>query len=444
MNVLNYIKTNPKKSIFGSAVVSFIGKWLYGLNEDQQYRYTICRNIKEGGTVNVNWNFNPKTITVFLNPSANNGKASKLFDKNAAPIFHLSGCNVKVIKLEYEGQAKQFLSVLENTDVIVAAGGNGTVNEVVTGLLRRPDFESWSKVPIGIIPLGTTNTVYRQLCSEDDCGRVAQKIMNATNAIVQSNAKPVDVMKITGENGKSVFALSDLRWGSYSDAFGRTSNYWYWGPLKKYMTYMLASVRSQTRTPRTLELMYSKPIPSQKPDEVLERPTTNVTSISVNPIFAPFKNIVMWLFSPFVKSNALDTASKVESSKSTGLPDPSTLSFDDMANFDTIEFTASVNSIHTDDVQGNNLDATAQISVEKAGSDFSKLDFISSGLKRFSEARPLPVKPEAELVAHQFRIIPKVNSESWFKIDNEDFEAMTCTAQVLPKVVNLICTDSMA
>jgi len=370
-------------------------------------------------------------ITVFLNPAANNGKASKLFEKNAAPIFHLSGCNVKVIRLEYEGQAKQFLSVLDNTDVIVAAGGNGTVNEVVTGLLRRPDFESWMNIPIGIIPLGATNTVYRQLCNEDENDRVAQKIMDATNAIVRSNSKPVDVMKITGENGRSVFALSDLRWGSYSDAFGRTSKYWYWGPLKKYMTYMFASVKSQTKIPRTFELLYSKPVPGIESMVAVEKPTP---PSSFDPIFSKIKKMFLWIFSPFISSNVSDTIAKLQPLPS--LPDPSTLSFDDMANFDTIEFTAAINS--SEDLP-DKIDAAAQITVEK--SDFSSFNFISGGLKRFAEARPQPVQPEAELFAYQFRIIPKINAESWFKIDNEDFEAMTCTAQVMPKAVKLICND---
>ena len=433
MNVLSYARTNPKKSVFGAIFLGVIGKWVNGLREDRAYRYAICRSAKEGGTESVNWNYNSKTITVFLNPAANNGKASKLFEKNAAPILHLSGCNVKVIRLEYEGQAKQFMSVLENTDVIVAAGGNGTVNEVITGLLRRPDFQSWTNIPFGIIPLGTTNTVYRQLCGEDENDRIAQKIMDATNAIIKNNFKSVDVMKITGENGKSVYALSDLRWGSYSDAFGKTSKYWYWGPLKKYMTYMFASVKSQTKAPRSFELLYSKPVPGVESMVTIEKPEASQSSL--DPIFSKIKQIFLWVFNPFVSSSVTDTVSKLQPMPS--LPDPSTLSFDDMANFNTIEFTAAINAAEN---APDKFEAAAQISVEK--SDFSSLNFISGGLKRFSEARPQPVKPEAELFAYQFRIIPKINAESWFKIDNEDFEAMTCTAQVVPKAVSLICSEA--
>ena len=109
-------------------------------------------------------------------------KAKKLFDKNVAPILNLAGFEVTVVRVshylhvpinqsetkdysspfwqtEYEGQAKKFMDVLEQTDAILVAGGDGTLAEVfinnfsnrilhllsiisrqvVTGLLRRSD-----------------------------------------------------------------------------------------------------------------------------------------------------------------------------------------------------------------------------------------------------------------------------------------------------------------
>ncbi|XP_017595466.1 PREDICTED: acylglycerol kinase, mitochondrial isoform X7 [Corvus brachyrhynchos] len=43
-----------------------------------------------------------KKATVFLNPAACKGKAGNLFEKNAAPILHLSGLDVTVVKGEKE------------------------------------------------------------------------------------------------------------------------------------------------------------------------------------------------------------------------------------------------------------------------------------------------------------------------------------------------------
>uniref|UniRef100_A0A8C4X4T5 Acylglycerol kinase n=1 Tax=Erpetoichthys calabaricus TaxID=27687 RepID=A0A8C4X4T5_ERPCA len=63
----------------------------------------------------------------------------------------------------YEGQAKKLLDLMEPADLIIIAGGNGTLQEVITGLLRRTDEDVFSKIPIGFIPLGTTNTLSHTL-----------------------------------------------------------------------------------------------------------------------------------------------------------------------------------------------------------------------------------------------------------------------------------------
>lgn len=43
------------------------------------------------------------------------------------------------LQTDYEGQAKKLMELMEQTDMLIVAGGDGTVQEVITGLLRRPD-----------------------------------------------------------------------------------------------------------------------------------------------------------------------------------------------------------------------------------------------------------------------------------------------------------------
>ena len=43
------------------------------------------------------------------------------------------------LQTDYEGQAKKLIDLMEQTDMLIVAGGDGTLQEVITGMLRRAD-----------------------------------------------------------------------------------------------------------------------------------------------------------------------------------------------------------------------------------------------------------------------------------------------------------------
>ena len=106
-------------------------------------------------------NSRPYKVIVLYKSATSDGKAVKMFDKNAKPLLYLSGCDVRIIRTDYEAKAKALMSVLEDTDMIL------TVNEVITGLMRRPDADKWSDVLIGVIPLGRTTLNCHLLSKEE-------------------------------------------------------------------------------------------------------------------------------------------------------------------------------------------------------------------------------------------------------------------------------------
>ena len=74
---------------------------------------------------------------------------------------------VSVVKTESVGEARGLMEVMENTDKIVVAGGDGALSEAVTGLLRRADgVLAAQHFPIGITPLGRMNNVAKSLFKE--------------------------------------------------------------------------------------------------------------------------------------------------------------------------------------------------------------------------------------------------------------------------------------
>ena len=87
-----------------------------------------------------------KTITI-LNPAARSDKAIKLRER----IHALSG-GVPMHLTSEAGDARQIAAqaVHDGVEVIIAAGGDGTLNEVINGIGRAP-------VRLGILPVGTMN-----------------------------------------------------------------------------------------------------------------------------------------------------------------------------------------------------------------------------------------------------------------------------------------------
>lgn len=72
-----------------------------------------------------------------------------------------------------------------------------------------------------------------------------KSLAEAAMAVVQEATKPLDVMRIeilddqNNENAhKPIFALCGLLWGAYRDAASKQDKYWYFGPLRKYVTFI--------------------------------------------------------------------------------------------------------------------------------------------------------------------------------------------------------------
>lgn len=240
VKVFKTLRNHWKKSTLAVCVLSYGGHWLYGIHCDSLLRREACLEAREFGRKQISPLEQLKKATVILNPSACSGKANKLFDKNAAPILHLAGVEITIVKTDYEGQAKKLMEFMEQTDMLIVAGGDGTLQEVVTGLLRRPDHDNICKTPIGFIPLGSTNSLSPSLHLLHD--NQVKRITSATLSILKGETVQLDVLQIKGEK-EPVFALMGLRWGAFRDAAATISKYWYLGPLKTKAAHWLSTLR---------------------------------------------------------------------------------------------------------------------------------------------------------------------------------------------------------
>lgn len=166
-----------------------------------------------------------KNLLFIVNPSA--GKKhikNKLFE--IVDLFVKAGYQVRVYPTQSKADATRIV-VEEGKiyDLIVCAGGDGTLDEVVTGCMQ-----SGCKTPIGYIPCGTTNDFARSLGIPKDPVRAAKRI-------VKYQPEPIDVGSFNGD-----FFI-------YVAAFGAFTGVTYTTPQEfknflGHMAYVLEGIKS--------------------------------------------------------------------------------------------------------------------------------------------------------------------------------------------------------
>jgi diacylglycerol kinase (ATP) len=95
-------------------------------------------------------------IIIIGNPIAGGGAAFKI--KKAADQLVKKGHEVSLMLTGGKGDAEKFAQGIRSQPVrlVIAAGGDGTYNEVANGLVH-------SDIPMAILPLGTTSVLAREL-----------------------------------------------------------------------------------------------------------------------------------------------------------------------------------------------------------------------------------------------------------------------------------------
>ena len=165
-----------------------------------------------------------KKVLLILNPTAGKMKSrGALFD--IVSRFCEEGASVRVQTTLHAGHAVEIAEeACGEYDLIVCAGGDGTLNEVITGTMR-----SEKPIEIGYIPCGSTNDFARTL-------GIPTTIAKATENIIKNDAVTIDVGRFND------------RYFSYIASFGAFSSTSYSTPqgMKNtlgHMAYLLSAVQ---------------------------------------------------------------------------------------------------------------------------------------------------------------------------------------------------------
>lgn len=130
------------------------------------------------------------TAKVILNPYSNRWNAEQRWPQ-AAEALRQAGVKFEVVVSKKQHQvielAKQ--ATLDGFSPIVAAGGDGTIGEVVHGIALATKNEKTLLGPMGIIPLGTANDLVHNLGLPVD-------LTDAAKVIAVGKTRRMDVCKV--------------------------------------------------------------------------------------------------------------------------------------------------------------------------------------------------------------------------------------------------------
>ncbi|MBR4959501.1 MAG: YegS/Rv2252/BmrU family lipid kinase [Clostridia bacterium] len=124
-----------------------------------------------------------KKLLLILNPTSGQKKAARHLADIIA-VFNRASYDTRVYVTAGRGDAAEAVrSFGADMDLIVCCGGDGTLNETVTGLIH-----AGLQIPIGYIPAGSTNDFAGSL-------RLSSDVVKAAEQITKGSAHAYDVGK---------------------------------------------------------------------------------------------------------------------------------------------------------------------------------------------------------------------------------------------------------
>ncbi|KAM6946035.1 ceramide kinase-like protein, partial [Aplochiton taeniatus] len=159
----------------------------------------------------------PKLLKVFINPSSHRKEAVHIYRQDVAPLFRLADVKTDITITEEKGH---ILSVLKETKLedyhgVVCVGGDGTVAELIHGLVLKAQLDAQTDpdsccltpasapLPLGIIPAGSTDVV---ACSVHGIRHPVTAAMH----IILGHLQPVDVCSFSSLGRLLRFGCSSM------------------------------------------------------------------------------------------------------------------------------------------------------------------------------------------------------------------------------------------
>lgn len=145
-----------------------------------------------------------KKVLIIINPRSGMMRANRYLTE-ITEVFVRNGYLPTVLPTTKQGDAAEYArKYAEGHDLVVAIGGDGTFNEVASGVV-----EAGIRVPLGYIPAGSTNDFANSLELSRDV------IQNAKN-IISGKARAIDLGSFNGRTFSYIASFGAFTRASYA------------------------------------------------------------------------------------------------------------------------------------------------------------------------------------------------------------------------------------
>jgi len=205
------------------------------------YAEVFTKEVNQGDAV--------KVIHLMVNPFSGKKRGEKIA-KQAKQVFEQQSIEVKMHLSTFSGELIELAAGLttNDTDVVAVVGGDGSLSEVITGLMQVK-----SQCRVGLIPAGTGNSMANDLKIKDTD--------EAISRIISGNYQLLDLAKVDmvaglpgNENGKLTrYSANLVTWGLGVDSTIKAEGMRWMGPMR-YDVGILMAIMANNRRHATLTL----------------------------------------------------------------------------------------------------------------------------------------------------------------------------------------------
>jgi diacylglycerol kinase (ATP) len=173
----------------------------------------------------------PRKVKLILNPMADMGRAWRIAEQLRPIIGEYSNADWSGTVYPTHAAELARQAGLDGYDMVIAVGGDGTVHEVINGLMQVPEKQ---RPVLGIVPVGSGNDFAHM-------AGVPLEPIAALEAALKGEAAPMDIGLLKDEHGRSEYFNNTLGIGFDTVVTIRSHNL---PVLRGFLMYLVAVLQT--------------------------------------------------------------------------------------------------------------------------------------------------------------------------------------------------------